>query len=391
MRFVPPPAATPRVEAAARPVVPPTALPAVEPVELQAVSPDDARAINAAVPLVEDAIDAARPYRMTGGTDDIARATDCLAAAAWYEAGDDAVGEQAVAQVVLNRVHHPAFPKTVCGVVFQGSERATGCQFTFTCDGALRRIPSEAAWRRARDVAQRALTGFVDKTVGLATHYHTDWVVPYWSSSLDKIAAVHTHLFFRWTGWWGTPAAFRRTPLTAEPPMTQLAFLSDAHKLGGALVDADGAVLAATPFFGRLPMPLPNDANVFITSLNPAQSGTFAAMAQAACGERAKCKFMGWTDVDTLPFTASMSPQQMAAMSFSYYRDRAANLERTLWNCAEFKRAGQCMKRTPVRPLPPLPVIDTEADAVSPPRGPAELTGVRRKPRAAPSPAVPLE
>ena len=103
-------------------------------------------------------------------------------------------------QTVLNRVRHPAFPATVCGVVFQGSERSTGCQFTFTCDGALARQPSAAAWARARALAEQALDGAVDERVGNATHYHTDWVVPYWRTSLDKIAQVETHIFDRWRG-----------------------------------------------------------------------------------------------------------------------------------------------------------------------------------------------
>ena len=103
-----------------------------------------------------------------------------------YEARDD--GQAAVAQVVLNRLRHPLFPKTVCGVVFQGSQKTTGCQFTFTCDGAmLRYTPAAAGWSRARDIARLALNGSVYAPVGHATHYHTDWVVPYWSASLEKI------------------------------------------------------------------------------------------------------------------------------------------------------------------------------------------------------------
>ncbi|WP_174292034.1 cell wall hydrolase, partial [Sphingomonas bacterium] len=141
-------------------VVPRTELPPVEPVKLVDLAPDDARRYNAAQPFSVDPVPAARPFRFTGGSDDRARATDCLAAAVIYEAGDDAIGERAVAQVILNRLRHPAYPKTVCGVVFQGSERTTGCQFTFSCDGALSRWkPSEAGWRRAREVAAAALAG----------------------------------------------------------------------------------------------------------------------------------------------------------------------------------------------------------------------------------------
>ncbi|MDE8453312.1 cell wall hydrolase, partial [Klebsiella pneumoniae] len=91
----------------------------------------------ASVPFVEGPNPAARPFRLPGDAPQQARAIDCMAAAVLYEAGDDPVGQRAVAQVVINRVRHPAFPKTICGVVFQGSERPTGCQFTFTCDGAL--------------------------------------------------------------------------------------------------------------------------------------------------------------------------------------------------------------------------------------------------------------
>ena len=120
-------------------VVAKTELPQVEPIELQNVAPQDAREYNATVPFSSAPNPAARPFRIYGSADDQARAVDCLAAAVLYEAGDDAVGEKAVAQVMLNRVRHPAFPRSICGVVFQGRERRTGCQFSFTCDGSMNR------------------------------------------------------------------------------------------------------------------------------------------------------------------------------------------------------------------------------------------------------------
>lgn len=343
-------------------------LPPVEPVEYAAIDPDDARSINAAVPFVKGPVPPARPFRFIGGSDDFARATDCLAAAAYYEAGDDAVGQQAVVQVVLNRLRHPAFPKTVCSVVFQGAERTTGCQFTFTCDGALARAPSPAAWARARDIAAKALRGAVYKQVGWATHYHTDWVVPYWSASLDKIAEVHTHLFFRWTGWWGTGGAFNRGQQPGEQPIAKLARISDAHRLGAASVDADAAVAEAAPFLGRTPIPLASDQTTFLTMLNRAQADTFPGMALASCADRPKCKFMGWTEPEAMAFTLPLSPEQMSAMSFSYIRDRASGLDRMLWNCEEFTKRSPCMKRLAIRAVP-----------VEEPKGPAELDGVRRK------------
>jgi len=118
--------------------------PQPEPLQFRDVAPQDAVAINAAVPVSTLPNPAARPFGAAFATPaDRLRALECLTAAVYYEAAVESTdGQRAVAQVVLNRARHPAYPRTVCGVVFQGQERATGCQFTFTCDGALRRTPS---------------------------------------------------------------------------------------------------------------------------------------------------------------------------------------------------------------------------------------------------------
>lgn len=150
-----------------------------------------------------------RPFVLDAGADDRARALHCMTQAIYYEAAREPVrGQQAVAQVVLNRLRHPAYPKSVCGVVYQGSALPTGCQFTFTCDGALRWAPQPGLWRQAEDVARRALAGFVDKDVGSATHYHAAYVVPYWAPTLVKMTQAGQHIFYRWTGPWGEPPAF---------------------------------------------------------------------------------------------------------------------------------------------------------------------------------------
>ncbi len=80
-----------------------------------------------------------------------------------------------MAQVVLNRVRDPNYPKSICGVVYQGWERTTGCQFSFTCDGALLRPPIGVLWQDDRKIAEEALDGYVQKSVGVATHYHADY------------------------------------------------------------------------------------------------------------------------------------------------------------------------------------------------------------------------
>jgi spore germination cell wall hydrolase CwlJ-like protein len=235
--------------------------PVPEPLQFRDVAPADAVAINAAIPLSTEPNPAARPFREAYATPaDQLRATECLTAAIYYEAAIEPLdGQRAVAQVVLNRVRHPAFPKSVCGVVFQGSDRSTGCQFTFTCDGALMRTPSAAIWARARKVAEEALAGKVYAPVGWSTHYHTNWVVPYWSSSLTKAALVGTHIFYRWAGGWGHAPAFRFGATGAEPQIALMRRVtSDPSSLAEAVGPTEPVVdpkLAAAIAAGDAPVP----------------------------------------------------------------------------------------------------------------------------------------
>ena len=195
------------------------------PEALNALTEDEARAWNAALPVSTLPILAARPFIMdTTDWESYSRALDCLTAAVHYEAANEpAVGQAAVAQVVLNRVRHPAYPGTVCGVVFQGSERETGCQFTFTCDGSLARPPRPEAWARARAVASAALNGLVIPNVGMATHYHADYVAPIWATNLVKLGQIGVHIFYRWTGTWGLPGAFTVAHPGTEPLLPDMA------------------------------------------------------------------------------------------------------------------------------------------------------------------------
>ncbi len=173
-------------------------------------------------------------------------AMDCLTAAVYYEAAQESVtGKRGVAQVVLNRARHPAFPNSICGVVYQGSERRTGCQFTFTCDGSLARRPSRAGWDAARQVALAALSGYVEPSVGMATHYHADYVVPYWASSLAKLAKIDRHIFYRWAGGWGRRAAFRQS-------VSQEQFFDIQPQVEG-LAELDSEVTLASPYVGAVP------------------------------------------------------------------------------------------------------------------------------------------
>jgi spore germination cell wall hydrolase CwlJ-like protein len=162
--------------------------------------------------------DPARPFDIgPASRDDVQSALECLTSAVYYEARSESEdGQRAVAQVVLNRVRHPAFPKTVCGVVYQGSNRTTGCQFTFTCDGSLSRPREAFAWARARKIAAEALGGYVFAPVGLATHYHTTAIHPWWADAMAKAVTIGAHIFYRWNGAWGDPRSFRRPYVGAE-------------------------------------------------------------------------------------------------------------------------------------------------------------------------------
>lgn len=227
-------------------------------------------ALNAAVPFVPEARQTASPFLMpvdVPATDRVS-AEHCLALAVYYEAASESLtGQRAVAQVVLNRVRHPLYPRTVCGVVFQGAQRATGCQFTFTCDGAMLRPPSVSGWRRALMVAQAALNGFVEPAVGTATHYHTDWVAPAWRTELVKIAQIGTHLFYRWPARTGAPATFAMRYRGGEDSAYATVMPGDATP-GLVMVPAT-AVLPVDP----APPPSPIIADHVAGSMRPTSVG----------------------------------------------------------------------------------------------------------------------
>lgn len=195
---------------------------------------ESARLINAAMPFSTAPVLASRPFDLSNSDPlDKRRALLCLTQAVYYEAGfEPLAGRQAVAQVVINRMRHPAFPKSVCGVVYQGSHDPV-CQFSFVCDGSLYRRPALGAWKEAERIAAAALDGYVDREVGAATHYHADYVAPYWAPRLAKIAQIGAHIFYRWPGTWGSTAAFTgryigepNDPLSLRPPLRQ-AVLTD--------------------------------------------------------------------------------------------------------------------------------------------------------------------
>lgn len=170
---------------------------------------DEAQRINAYLPASQARALPAQPFILKASAVERQRALLCLTQAIYYEAAlEPTAGQEAVAQTILNRVRHPAFPKSICGVVYQGSQQVTGCQFSFTCDGSRQRPPIEPFWSRARAVAAQALAGFVMRDVGGATAYHADYVFPRWGPTLVKIGQVGTHIFYRFPGPAGQSGAY---------------------------------------------------------------------------------------------------------------------------------------------------------------------------------------
>ena len=229
----------------------------------------------------------ARPFSMAGASAiDRDRARQCLTAAIYYEAASEPdAGQQAVAQVILNRARHPAFPGTVCGVVYQGSEHA-GCQFSFACDGAMARVPARAAWVRAARAAGMALAGYVYAPVGLATHYHTYAVTPAWNRSLVMTDVVGAHFFHRWKGYWGTSAAFNQRYAGGEPvpgphreiqplapPTPEMIAAAGAAAVAAASAGETAAVTPSAPVAVAKASPVPSKpAAAIVTDMLPPES-----------------------------------------------------------------------------------------------------------------------
>jgi spore germination cell wall hydrolase CwlJ-like protein len=124
---------------------------------------------------------------------------NCLARAVYFEARSESeIGQMAVAKVILNRVKSPHYAKSICGVVYQGSNRRNSCQFSFACDGQPDDVRQPAAWAQAKSVAQRAIAGDTQLGRGMnyATSYHADYVTPRWAKSLRKVVKIGRHIFY---------------------------------------------------------------------------------------------------------------------------------------------------------------------------------------------------
>ena len=296
-----------------------------------------------------------------GPAGDRDRAIDCLAVAAWYEAGNDFDGQRSVMQVVLNRVAHPSFPKSVCGVVFEGSHRSTGCQFTFTCDGSMaRRRPSAVSLARARAIATLALKSTIYPEVSQATHYHADYVLPWWSSKLVRLGKVGPHIFYRWPGKRGELSG--RPSSASEAQLAQLTYqaASRSGSLPGSSV-AEGTQLAATAMATSIATsahdqltsgnllsapPAPEtDGAIFLSVDSASPSGRWAVSALGKCKGQVGCRVLAYETHERLANNRNTSARTREKPIFVFVRDPASGIELALWDCDKVERpaSSQCL------------------------------------------------
>ncbi len=240
--------------------------------------PIKARAAGLAAVETPPLNDPAAPFRLRAAGPERARALLCLTDAIYYEAAlEPTEGQEAVAQIVLNRVRHPAFPKSICGVVFQGSTLATGCQFSFTCDGSMARPPLAPFWRRARTIAERALSGYVMAGVGEGTYYHANYVRPVWAPTLVRLGQFGSQIFYRFPGPAGEPRSFNEAYGGGETRVA-LAWTAPAR---GLSVEPAGSSRVSGQIAAAAPLPSREDLERIEAALaslpRPAQPTVLAA------------------------------------------------------------------------------------------------------------------
>jgi spore germination cell wall hydrolase CwlJ-like protein len=293
----------------------------------------------------------AKPFVYQGAVSDRDRAIDCLATAAWYEAGNDPSGQRAVIQVVLNRLRHPSFPKTVCGVVFQGSERKTGCQFSFTCDGSMaRRLPSTSNWVRARTLSENAVNGAVDTAVGQATHFHADYVAPWWGPKLEQISKIGSHIFY---GWHGTQGALSSANwLIAREALPEQ--LPAGTRPSNPELDTGMSTQLALDTGDDFAHGIPSIANLKVMELTRATliqvdangpSGRWALSAMEKCSARVSCQIVGYGQPEQIDHNRALPGSAMDRPLFLFIRDKASGMDLALWDCERVERnnSAQCL------------------------------------------------
>jgi cell wall hydrolase len=186
----------------------------------------------------------------------------CLAIAIYFEArGEPVSGQVAVGQVIMNRVRSPAFPETICGVVYQGQMQKS-CQFSFTCDGKSDTPRNDEQWALAQDIAKKITAGELWlPEVGYSTFYHANYVSPYWAGSMNKIDKIGRHIFYKKRNeepYLVEASATEPRERTAEPAgSTSMFSLTPALSLVSSVTDSVSTAASTTVTAVTAPPPTP--------------------------------------------------------------------------------------------------------------------------------------
>jgi hypothetical protein len=133
-------------------------------------------------------------------------------------------------------------------------------------------------------VAEAALNGFVYAPAGWATHYHANYVVPYWASSLVKTVTVGAHIFYRWRGGWGRPPAFLNRYAGAEPAIAWRGGFGQPtmqeRALAGAAVAGTRDAMAAAAAQGAAPISGDSFQSAVLRRYEPLRRDTATDMAR---------------------------------------------------------------------------------------------------------------
>ena len=126
----------------------------------------------------------------------IMKEVDCLARNIYFEAGGEPKrGKIAVAEVTMNRVNSPQFPRTVCAVVHQRTKGT--CQFSWVCEGKKHVYRNSDAWRESVKIAENILISKHDyDIIGSAKYFHADYVEPSWAQHKKLIRKIGNHIFY---------------------------------------------------------------------------------------------------------------------------------------------------------------------------------------------------
>lgn len=132
----------------------------------------------------------------------------CMAKNIYFESGNQPLaGKVAVAQVVINRTQHYAYPEDICGVIYQarwytnwkGNQMPIlhKCQFSWFCDGKSDEPEDSITWMKSLEIANSVIQGDYPDITGGATHYHSIMVEPYWADELNETVQITDHIFYK--------------------------------------------------------------------------------------------------------------------------------------------------------------------------------------------------